>query len=252
MQTNDAFLFLALSSVVYLLLCIAFLCTWIYRDAKGRGQSGAVWILIVITASPMIGLLAYLLAGRKDVRVPCRNCGWMISQDARFCERCGMEQAAAPHPPLGNKRNRNFLAASIICFVLSIGSIIGMAVASITGGIPSFDTIYPSPTVNIMSTNMFWNGEWKVSCYYCSDGYLKKDFSIDNPSQQSLYTNVTCEEGQIFLHVQQGDNNLVYDLTDTDVQGDFHLPLEDFQPGRIRVMIEVRGIKRLNSVISLE
>jgi len=58
MQTNTAFLFLALSSLVVLLLCVVFLCIWIYRDAKGRGQSGAVWILIVITASPMIGLLA--------------------------------------------------------------------------------------------------------------------------------------------------------------------------------------------------
>lgn len=250
MQTNTAFLFLALSSLVVLLLCVVFLCIWIYRDAKGRGQSGAVWILIVITASPMIGLLAYLLAGRKEARLPCQNCGWMISRDARFCEHCGMEQAAGSLPPPENKRNNSFLASSIICYILSILSIIGMVSVLVIGGDLSSGTGYPSPTVNIMSTNVVWNGEWKLSCYYCSDGYLKKDFTINNPDLQSLYTNVACEEGEIFLHVQQGDNNLVYDLT--DIQGDFRLPLSDFQPGKARVMIEVRGIKRLNSVVSLK
>lgn len=250
MQTNNLFLSLAIFSLVFSLLCIVFLCIWIYRDAKGRGQNGAVWILIAVTASPMIGLLAYFLAGRKEIRVPCQSCGWMVSKDARFCERCGTEQVSVSLPPQGKKQGNSFLPASIICFVLSILSVIGMVFASVIGGGLSSGTGYPSPSISIMSTNVVWNGEWKMSCYYCSDGYLKKDFAINDPSQQSLYTNITCEEGEIFLHVQQGDKKLVYDLT--DVQGEFHLPLSDFRPGKVRVMIEVRGIKRLNSVVSLE
>ena len=114
MQTNNLFLSLAIFSLVFSLLCIVFLCIWIYRDAKGRGQNGAVWILIAVTASPMIGLLAYFLAGRKEIRVPCQSCDWMVSKDARFCERCGTEQVSVPLPPQGKKQGNSFLPASII------------------------------------------------------------------------------------------------------------------------------------------
>lgn len=247
---NDSFLFLAINAVVFSILCIVYMCVWIHRDAKSRGQSGLAWVIITIASSPVVGLLAYLLEGRKVCRVPCQNCGWMISQDARFCERCGTEQSHAFLPPPEKKRNNRFLIASIVCFVGSILCILGMVFAAVIGGnIPSMSG-YPSPSVNIMSTSTMWNGEWKVSCYYCSDGYLKKDFTVKDPSQESLYTNITCEEGQIFLHVQQADKKVQYDIT--SVQGEFTLPLSDFQPGKIRVMVEVRSIKNLKSVISIQ
>lgn len=250
----------AVIGVVLMVLCIVFMCVWIHRDAKSRGQSGLVWILIVILSSPILGLLAYLLAGRKETRIPCQSCGWMISENARFCEHCGAEHSPMPANTVEKKRGpAKFMAASIVCFVTGILCVLGMVIFTVwldvtgrlgsemTGGFSG--TGYPSPIVSVMSTNTMFDGEWKVNCYYCSDGYLKKDFTLDSP-QQVLYSNVTCEEGEIALHVQQGDHKAQYNIT--DVQGEFRLPLEDFQPGKVRVMIEVRDIKRLKSTIMLE
>lgn len=248
MKTAVFFSLFALISILLSLLCIVFMCIWIYRDAKGRGQSGWVWIMIVAAASPIIGLLAYFLAGRKERRIPCQNCSWMISQDARFCERCGVEQEPVSIQPVEKKSGTaKFMAASIACFVMAILCVFGMAVIGIVGGLPS-RADYPSPAINVISTNIMFDGEWKVNCYYCSDGYLKKDFTLSSP-QEILCSNITCEEGEIILHIQQGEKKVQYDVT--DIQGEFQLPLENFQPGKIRVMIEVRGIKRLKSTIML-
>lgn len=238
---------LILASLIFSILCFVFLCVWIYRDAKSRGQSGLVWILISLFSSPIIGLLAYLLAGRKDAQVSCRSCGWMISQNARFCERCGTEQPPVPSGTPEKRTGFGLIVFSSICFVLAILCVVGVLAATLTGN--GFSPEYPSPTVNVMSVNTMWNGEWKIDCYYCNDGYLKKDFTLNSP-QDALYSNVTCEEGQIFLHVHQGDKKVLYDLT--GIQGEFRLPMEEFQPGKIRVMVEVRDIKGLKSLIRLE
>jgi len=259
---NDVLLTLLISMVVLMFLCIVFICEWIHLDAKSRGQSGLAWILIVIAASPLVGLLAYLLAGRKEIRVPCWHCGWMISRDARFCERCGTEQdshALQTPPPEGEKNKKRFLFTAIACFAASVLCIIGVTFAAVRGGnsvrmtlaaVRDESSFYPSPSVNLMSVEFMWDGEWKVSCYYCSDGFLKRSFNIDNPSQESLHTNITCEKGRVFVHVHQGDTKVIYDVT--EIQGDFSLPLSEFQPGTIRVMVEVRGIKKLKSVVFVE
>ena len=248
----------AVTGIILMILCIVFMCVWIHRDAKSRGQSGLVWILIAVLSSPILGLLAYLLAGRKNTSVPCQSCGWMISGNARFCERCGAEQSPAPVQPPENKRGPfKFMIASIVCFVTGLLCVLGMVFAMVwmdmNGTLDSetklFGSGYPSPMVSVMSTNTMFGGEWKINCYYCSDGYLKKDFTLDSP-QQVLYTDITCEEGEIILHVQQGDVKVQTNIT--AVQGEYLVPLDRFQPGKIRVMIEVRDIKELKSLIRLE
>ena len=261
MTTTILCISVAVIGILLMVLCIVFMCVWIHRDAKSRGQSGLVWILIAVLSSPILGLLAYLLAGRREARVPCQSCGWMISGNARFCESCGMEQTPMPAKPEEKKRGpAKFMIASLACFVSGIlcvlGMVAGMVWLDVNGrlgpemtGSEMASLGYPSPIVSVMSTNIMFDGEWKVNCYYCSDGYLKRNFTLDDP-RQVLYTNTTCEEGEIILHVQQGDVKTQINIT--EVQGEFSLPLDKFQPGRIRVMIEVRDIKELKSTIRLE
>ena len=257
MTTTILCISVAVIGILLMVLCIVFMCVWIHRDAKSRGQSGLVWILIAVLSSPILGLLAYLLAGRKETRVPCQSCGWMISGSARFCENCGTEQTPMPAKPEEKKRGTaKFMIASIVCVVSGILCTLGMVFCivwldanDILDETGAFGSSYHSPMVSVMSTNTMFNGEWKVNCYYCSDGYLKRNFTLDDP-RQVLYTNTTCEEGEIILHVQQGDVKTQINIT--EVQGEFSLPLDKFQPGRIRVMIEVRDIKKLKSTIRLE
>ncbi len=162
-----------------------------------------------------------------------------------------------PAKPEEKKRGTaKFIIASIVCFVSGILCTLGMVFCivwldanDILDETGAFGSSYHSPMVSVMSTNTMFNGEWKVNCYYCSDGYLKRNFTLDDP-RQVLYTNTTCEEGEIILHVQQGDVKTQINIT--EVQGEFSLPLDKFQPGRIRVMIEVRDIKELKSTIRLE
>ena len=99
MTTTILCISVAVIGILLMVLCIVFMCVWIHRDAQSRGQSGLVWILIAVLSSPILGLLAYLLAGRREARVPCQSCGWMISGNARFCESCGMEQTPMPAKP---------------------------------------------------------------------------------------------------------------------------------------------------------
>ena len=127
MTTTILCISVAVIGILLMVLCIVFMCVWIHRDAQSRGQSGLVWILIAVLSSPILGLLAYLLAGRKETRVPCQSCGWMISGSARFCENCGTEQTPMPAKPEEKKRGTaKFIIASIVCFVSGILCTLGM------------------------------------------------------------------------------------------------------------------------------
>ena len=79
--------------VIWLVIAIL-IAIWVYRDAEKRGESGVLWLIIVILTS-IIGLIIWLvvrppIGGKKpESERRCPNCGRPIPMDARVCPYCG-------------------------------------------------------------------------------------------------------------------------------------------------------------------
>lgn len=61
--------FIVLLPLLWLIVSI-FLCIWVYRDAKARGEEAVLWLIVVLIAN-IIGLIIWLIvrpekkSGRK-------------------------------------------------------------------------------------------------------------------------------------------------------------------------------------------
>lgn len=75
---------LILAALIFTLL----IAGWVYLDAKEHGERGWMWVCIILLSSPILGGLIYLIA-RREERLPCRFCGWMVNKNANYCEHCG-------------------------------------------------------------------------------------------------------------------------------------------------------------------
>ena len=69
---------------------------WVYQDAESRGMNGVLWAIIVFFFN-IFGLILYLLVresppgaafGKRITRV-CPQCGQVLTEEAKFCPRCG-------------------------------------------------------------------------------------------------------------------------------------------------------------------
>ena len=77
-------MFSVISLIFFLLMGISFISAavfiaiWTYRDAKERGLPAGLWTFIVVLFSKdLLGILLYVLIGRRDSRFSCPNCGEM-------------------------------------------------------------------------------------------------------------------------------------------------------------------------------
>lgn len=77
---------LILAALIFMLL----IAGWVYLDAKEHGERGWMWVCIILLSSPILGGLIYLIA-RREERLPCRFCGWMVNKNANYCEHCGQK-----------------------------------------------------------------------------------------------------------------------------------------------------------------
>jgi hypothetical protein len=72
------------------LSCWLFMLGYIYRDAKRRGMSPALWTILVLILSPaylFIGLIIYLLV-REPLPYTCPQCSATVSARFNFCPSC--------------------------------------------------------------------------------------------------------------------------------------------------------------------
>jgi hypothetical protein len=72
------------------LSCWLFMLGYVYRDAKRRGMSPALWTVLVLILSPaylFIGLIIYLLV-REPLPYTCPQCSATVSARYNFCPSC--------------------------------------------------------------------------------------------------------------------------------------------------------------------
>lgn len=53
-------------AILFGILAILFVAIWIYKDAKQRGLNAELWTLVFIFIGNFVGLILYLLIGRKE------------------------------------------------------------------------------------------------------------------------------------------------------------------------------------------
>jgi len=70
---------------------------WVYQDAESRGLNGILWAIIILFTN-ILGLILYLIIrespptgapfGKPITRI-CPQCGQVLTQEAKYCPRCG-------------------------------------------------------------------------------------------------------------------------------------------------------------------
>lgn len=74
--------------------------TWIFRDARRRGEAAWLWGPLGLLNVPT-SLIVYLLVTRLR-QGPCPVCGRRTPRGARYCPHCGTALQPESPPPTGH------------------------------------------------------------------------------------------------------------------------------------------------------
>ncbi len=180
--------------IMLLALTIAVcLGVWTYRDAKARGLEAGVWTAVVVLVPSFIGLLLYLLVGRRGSRdaprmVACPSCGAKTEAGRPYCSSCGGRldgAAAVPDEPV--RVSRAPLVAAIVCVVLSFVLVVGMILLGTvaymgpvdTGGLAVGQVQTSSPTSwHVESAYLTGTESRSVAAPEDADAELRVDASV--------------------------------------------------------------------------
>ena len=176
------FISFIVGTILISFLLVALIAVWVYRDAKSRGLSAGLWALVSILANIPIGLLIYLLLGRKDKPV--------ITKPVKA---------------------RPYLIGGILCFVIMIGSMIGFVTYSIFGdmGGMSFSSGY---STGMIQNN--WNGEWTMRFKYSNATHNQR---VRLPEGVPLTAEASCSEGTITLMVTTENYSEMFRLSEGEI-----------------------------------
>lgn len=227
-----SFLVAMTATAVFALLATSFAGIWVYKDAKQRGLPAGMWVLLVVLSGNFIGLILYLLVGRKQAHGVCDKCGSATNIQGAFCHVCG-ERINAPERII--KQNNGLLFACIACIVLVFASL-GISIYSnfTAGGFASnrqysYLSYGPGGFAKKVSQSSSGN-TWEFSFEETSDGYkLSKTYNAES-QPVSLSVDIHCA-GSIQLIVTQ---NWV-SINETLVEGVYHYDMKDFESGKIRM-----------------
>lgn len=224
-----------LCTLLFLVLAKLFVCIWVYKDAKQRGLNAVLWVVVVLLVDVFLGMLVYLLVGRKQKRIFCEKCKSNIIGNATFCSECG-----TPVTLKEEKSYKGLLIFSVVCILISFLSI-GMLIFSYTtaNGFRfekeySFKKIgvnsYATNISQISSDNM-----WELSFDNTSKGYtLSKTYNAKiEPKSISIEAN-NNNDGQVRLMLIQ-DEKVIDEMIGT---GTFEFDMSEFEIGKIDVKIQ--------------
>lgn len=241
-----ALLVSGLMFAVALVVCVAL---WIYRDAKSRGLNAWLWTIIAVLTSPFVGWLLYMLAARQEERRSCTACGAPVSLNARFCERCGSRQPPFLRRPSAI-RARRYVLTGAACLILMIGCFVSFVVAAVRQDVLPDMVGGWNTGVITMSYETTWDNVWTLRFRSASDGFQKqRTLRLEEPGQ-CLQADISCEEGELLLHVrQEGQADVTVDVS--HLTEPLSLPLEGFKTGKLTVILEIHGARNVRSAITV-
>lgn len=217
--------------MVLALLSVCLIALWVHRDAKSRGLEAGVWTLVVILVPSLLGLLLYLLVGRRESRRPCPACGAAVPEASAFCGYCGAELPREEAQPRARAVGKGPLIAAVVGIVLvvilGVGLVIALAAADGFEWKPSISTVYVENS---------WGDQWSVKWHYSSRG-SSDSFTVGADGPRTLSFAGSCGEGPLTLRVYQGETERSFDLSGgAEVAGELDLSI--FAPGKIRLALD--------------
>jgi len=194
-------------AAIALVSILVFLGIWTYKDAKSRGLNAPLWTLIVILGSnTMLGLLLYILIGRRESKITCPECAGKTSSKAVYCDHCGkaIDRSRVIPGPSAKKWLVAMLTAFLV-FIVGFGG--GIAVITLNHANPGLP-----PNISFGKVETDFNNTWKLN-YYASTETMSKTISINENGPKSLYFKGACEEGTMVLVVIMGDEIKTFNVT---------------------------------------
>lgn len=228
--------FLFLIFVVACISMIAFLATWVYKDAKARGLNAPLWTIIVIIAGQrLIGLLIYLFVGRKESKITCPECSEKTSGTAKFCEKCG--KPVNPDLVTKPKSEKKWLIAVLVAFIVAIIAGFGTMGIVFKAG---FEGRLPG-NMSIGKMERRIGDRWKVSVFR-SNETLNKTVRIRSGEPDALTFDGSCEEGSMVLVITLDDETLTYDLA--DLTGETTVDLNEYESDSLKLTLINNNVKK--------
>jgi hypothetical protein len=160
------FWMLLILSIISVAGLFVFVGLWVYTDAKRRGNQPITWTLIALFIPNFMGLLLYLLMGRKTKVNGFTN------------------KFKVP------------LIATALVFVISVSSFIFYIATA--HEIPVFEGV----SIGMITNNT--GNEWNVS-FKSSGEVLRRTIRFRDEQLNNLYVSANCEQGNMFLVVIQND-----------------------------------------------
>ena len=106
-----------------------------------------------------------------------------------------------------------------------------------------------------METSTYFGGVWKLDFKSASDGYIEEQsMKIKDAVSQVLRADISCgtvpEDAELILWLVQGDTVKSVDVT--DLSEPLEYPLDDFENGKLRVRLQINGVKDVSSEIEVQ
>lgn len=243
-----------LAILVLALAAMVFLCIWTYRDARARGLNAMLWLLVVLLAPGLIGLILYLAIGRNQASALCGQCGAALCAEDQFCRKCGA--ATGPEGDHAKPRaipkggNRGPLIGFIVCMgviVLMVAGLLGAAAlapmlyrnhsraqnAPITtqaeeGLINSFEL--DGLSAGVIQSG--WGNQWNLRFAKLGADH-RKEFTFSQDQELVVVSKVSQGTLQITLSAANGTRYETHVLAG----GEERFPLQDFEPGTLQVTL---------------
>lgn len=202
---------LILAALIFTLL----IAGWVYLDAKEHGERGWMWVCIILLSSPILGGLIYLIA-RREERLPCRFCGWMVDKNANYCEHCGQK---APVCEEGSGMDTNL----------------------------DWNTGWV-----MMNMEKSWDNVWTFRYNKASENYhTSATLELNDPQTERLAVDLHFEQGEQMrvLVIQNGIESEYFLQSSEQTQ---YLPLTEFTEGKIKVRFYNNGVENVDARVTVE
>lgn len=238
-------------TLISVVLMTSSVCVWVYRDAKERGERAWMWVAVILMSSPILGGLLYLIA-RREEKLPCRFCGWKVNRDARYCERCGREYPLPENTErktdakIGS-RTKKMLAVFSIGLVMMICSVVFLVVSAV--GSDDIDWNTGWVMMNVESTR---DNVWSFRYNKASENYhTSSKLKVENPDRQRLAIRLRFEQEEEMKVVIEQDGTEQESFVQSGTQTSY-LPLNEFEPGKVKVTFYNNGVSDVRAEVTVE